>query len=119
MPTYEWDCQSCKVTWDHVCLTDARNEPQACPRCAAPGERNQVTRFSVDKTAAGSWNQQSYNPGLGCWTNSTKHGEQIAKRRGLEPIGNEPVEKLHAFYDKKREEKREERWSDDRVKLYE
>lgn len=116
MPTYEWACD--KHIWEVVTTISARDEPSACPKCGTPGTR-QLTLPNIDKTAAGGWNQQSYNPGLGCWTKSVKHGEEIAKRRGLEPVGNEPVENLHKAAEKQKAETREKRWRDaDRQLLY-
>ncbi len=118
MPIYDYGCEDCRVTWDVTKLMSESDTQEACPRCAAIGTKLPAL-FQVDKTAAGAWNQQSYNPGLGCWTKSTKDAERIAKSRGLEPIGNEPVENLHKSFEKQREETRANRWADERVKLYE
>lgn len=115
MPTYSWADDH--HIWDVSTTVATRDEPSNCPKCGAPGTR-QLTLPSIDKTAAGGWNQQSFNPGLGCWTMSNKHAEQIAKSRGLEPIGDEPVEKLHKHYDNARKEKRERVWADDRIKVF-
>jgi hypothetical protein len=114
-----------QYTWadnDHYWIVSTtvatRDDPQSCPKCGTPGTR-QIDLPNLDKTSAGSWNQQSYNPGLGCWTKSTKHAEQIAKQRGLEPIGNEPVDNLHKNFEKQREETRAERWRNaDRELVY-
>jgi putative FmdB family regulatory protein len=118
MPMYTWGCRPCGRLWDVASTVAERDHPQACAKCQAEGER-QLTLPNLDKTSAGSWNQQSYNPGLGCWTQSTKHAEQIAKSRGLEPIGNEPPENLHKMAEKTKAETREQRWRDaDRQMLY-
>ena len=114
-PTYDWACD--KHIWEVVCRIADRDEPSTCPKCGAPGTK-QLSAPNIDKTSAGSWNQTSYNPGLGCWTKSTKHAEQIAKARGLEPVGNEPIDNIHKKFEKDREEKREARWADDREMLY-
>ncbi len=116
MPTYTWACQ--EHYWIVSTSVATRDDPSSCPKCAAAGTR-QIDAPNIDKTAAAGWNQQSFNPGLGCWTKSTKEAELIAKRRGLEPVGNEPVENLHKAADKTREETREQRWRDaDRVMVY-
>jgi hypothetical protein len=74
---------------------------------------------NIDKNAAGSWNAAAWNPGLGSVTTGIKDAERQAKARGLEPIGSEPVEKLHSRFETQREETREKRWRDaDRVMLY-
>jgi putative FmdB family regulatory protein len=117
MPTYDYACEKCKVTWDVTKPMAEYASEEHCPRCAGDAAKL-PSLCNIDKESAGSWNQQSYNPGLGCWTASTKHAEQIAKRRGLEPLGNEPVENIHKHYDKQREETSAKRWADDRVKLF-
>jgi len=86
--------------------------------CRFVGTRG-ITLPHIDKTAAGDWNNVSYNPGLGQWTKSTRHARQIAKEKGLIEVGNEPVESLHKHYDKQRKDKVEQRWAEaDREKLY-
>lgn len=116
MPTYSWADD--EHHWTVMTSIATRDDPQACPQCGAQGSR-QIDAPSIDKTSAGGWNQQAYNPGLGCWTKSVRHGEQIAKSRGLEPVGNEPVENLHKAAEKQREDTREQRWRDaDRQMLY-
>jgi hypothetical protein len=118
MPTYSWIDE--EHHWLVFTSISTRNDPQACPKCGKDGTRAPwMDAHNVDKEAAGSWNQQSFNPGLGCWTNSTKHAEQIAASRGLEPIGNEPPENLHKMAEKTKAETREQRWRDaDRQMLY-
>jgi hypothetical protein len=116
MPQYVWADDD--HLWTVTTTVALRDEPSSCPECKAPGVR-QITLPNIDKTAAGSWNQQSYNPGLGCWTKSWKHGREIAKARGLEEIGNEDPEKVHKHYDNQRKETRERRWAEvDREKVY-
>lgn len=118
MPTYGWRCKECGHEWDVFTTIAHRDDPETCSQCPGAGERT-LSAPSIDKTAAGGWNQQSYNPGLGCWTKSTKHAEQIAKSRGLEPVGNEPAENLHRAAEKQQAATREQRWRDaDRVLLY-
>jgi putative FmdB family regulatory protein len=117
MPTYAWKCTVCGSEWDVVTTVSARDEPEEC-LCGASGVRG-LTVPAIDKTAAGDWNNVSYNPGLGCWTKSYKHGRDIAKARGLEEIGNEAPDKIHAKMDSEREKKRETRWRDaDRQMVY-
>lgn len=118
MPTYGWKCDE-HGPWD-VCVPIAdRDNPQPCPSCGVHGTK-QLSAPNIDRVASGAWNQQSYNPGLGCWTKSWKHGREIAKARGMEEVGDEPADKLLKAADKKREETRQERWAEaDRVKLYE
>lgn len=118
-PTYEWTCTSCEHEWDVICAVKDRDEPSRCSKCDAQGHRSGVVRTNIDKSAAGAWNDQEYNPGLGCVTYGKKDRERKAKALGLEEIGNEKVETIHKTFDKRRQETREQRWKDaDRVKLY-
>lgn len=109
MPIYDYACEPCRVHFDvSKRMSDSETE-EHCPRCAGVAQKL-PSLFAVDKTAAGAWNQASYNPGLGCWTKSTKHAEQIAKSRGLEPVGNETAESIQKYTKGRIEKAREERW---------
>jgi hypothetical protein len=117
IPTYAYRCAR-GHEWDVVKRIADIDAPERCAACDFLGER-QVTLPS-GTIGASDWNTQSYNPGLGCYTRSNKHGEQIAKSRGLEPIGNEKTATIHKTMDAKREERRADRWADaDREKVYE
>ena len=113
MPTYAWKCTDpgCGSHWDVVSTVADRDSPSPCPACSASGAR-QITIPNIDKTAAGGWNQQSFNPGLGCWTKNQKHASQIAKERGLIEVGNEPPENMIKAAERQREETRQARWDD-------
>ena len=117
MPTYMWTCDPCERDWDVVCRIAERDEPSPCPKCQATGKRVEILRTNF--TGASDWNVQGFNPGLGCYTKSTKHAREIAKRRGMEEVGSEKLETIHKHFDKQREETRAERWREaDREKLY-
>jgi putative FmdB family regulatory protein len=119
MPTYGWKCAACGHEWDVHTTIARRDEPEKCSKCPGDGART-LSAPNIDKVAASSWNQQSYNPGLGCWTKSWKHGREIAKARGLEEVGDEATDKIHSRYEARREDIREERWrSADRDMVYE
>lgn len=118
MPIYEFACDDCRQFFEVTKPMSESGTPENCRTCGRLAEKV-PSLTNIDKTAAGSWNQQSFNPGLGCWTESTKHAEQIAKSRGLEPIGDEPVEKLHKRAETEKKDIRAKRWAEaDRVKLY-
>ncbi len=116
IPTYPHYCRPCDHDWDVVTTIAERNDPAPCPKCKAIGTR-QLTVAGIN--GASDWNTQTFNPGLGCYTKNTRHARQIAKSRGCEEVGNEPVEKIHKAYETQRKDAREKRWNDDREKLYE
>ena len=116
MPVYEYLCDH-GHRFDVVKSMSELERTELCPDCSAVAAR-QISRTNF--TGASDWNTQSWNPGLGCYTKSHKHASQIAKNRGLVELGNEKVETVHKFFEKKREETRAERWAEaDRVKPYE
>lgn len=116
---YPYVCNLCEYEFDVIKKLADFERPENCPQCRGIARRG-VCAPAINKTAAGSWNQVEFNPGLGCWTKSHKHAEQIAKSRGMEPVGNEDPEKIHKHYEKQREETRRQRYEDaERVKVFE
>ena len=116
-PTYDWGCPNGHA-YVVVSTIAGRDEPTTCPKCQAPGERGISLPAPVSVTA-GDWNRGSWNPGLGCYTKSWKHGRQIAKSRGLEEVGDSNPDTLYKANEQAREEKRAARWADDRELVYE
>ncbi len=118
MPIYDLECDPCKHRWDVAKPMADYDKPEPCPKCGVPGLRL-VTLVNIDKTAAGGWNTQAYNPALGCYTRSDQHAAKIAKSRGLECVGNEPPEKIHAAMERTKADTTAQRWAEaDREKLY-
>ncbi len=102
--------------WDVTKSMSAIDEPETCPDCQNAGMRR-ISRTHF--YGAGDWNNQQWNPGLGCYTKSNGHARQIAKNRGLEEVGNEKVETIHKTFEKQRDDTRERRWQEaDREKVY-
>ncbi len=120
MALYVHRCPDCRHEFEVVKPMSAIDELESCPECAAFCNPHTRLMQRVGFTGAGDWNTQDFNPGLGCYTKSTKHARQIAKSRGLEEVGNEKLETLHKTFDKQREDTRAARWYDaERDKLYE
>jgi hypothetical protein len=100
-------------------LISQRDDPSPCPDCGSPGERSKLYVTQIDRAAASDWNNISFNPGLGQWTKSNKHAQQIAKAKGMIEVGNEKPENIHKHFDKQREDTAAQRWTDaDRDKVY-
>ena len=117
MPTYEYACK-CGNRWDVIKRMAAYDDPENCPKCSSLGDR-QVVGCNIDRTAASGWANQQFHPGLGCYTRSDQHARKIAKSRGLEEVGNEPPEKIHAAMERAKAETSAQRWADaDREKQY-
>lgn len=117
MPTYPHNC-SCGNSFDVVKTIAERDSPELCPKCNSVATRERVVRTIVH-SSAGDWNRVEFNPGLGCWTKSNKHAAEIAKSKGLEPVGTEKPETIHKHFEKQREDTRKQRWVEaDREKVY-
>mgnify|MGYP000685495909 CR=1 FL=1 len=113
---YPYSCRQ-GHSWEVTKPLSAIDDDECCPDCSEVGGR-QIARSNVD-SSAGDWNRVEYNPGLGQWTKSWKHGRQIAKSKGLVEIGDEPLESMNKHFDKVREDKAKQRWADaDRIKAY-
>lgn len=107
MPTYVY--AHCDQEWDVIKRVAALDDPEPCPQCQEPGVRQIV---AVNFTGADDWNTQTFNPALGCYTRNTLHARRLAKGRGMEEVGTEPPEKIHAKFERDKEEKRQARWDD-------
>lgn len=117
MPTYEYACKPCGHRFDVIKPMARYDWPEACAKCGLEAERL-ISATSIDSTA-GDWNRIEFNPALGQWTKGWGQARKIAKARGMEEVGNEPVENLHKAAERQRVETREKRWRDaDRNMLY-
>ena len=116
MPTYVYLCGR-GHEWEVVKRIADLDEVEMCATCQTLGDR-QIQRANF--TQANDWNTQTFNPALGCYTRNTRHARQIAKSRGMEEVGTEPVEKIHAKFERDREDRTAQRWAEaDRDKVYE
>lgn len=51
MPIYEFHCEACEATFDHMTSMNARDEKVACPAC---GSKKTGRRLSVVAVGAGA-----------------------------------------------------------------
>lgn len=115
MRCYPYRC-ACGEHWDVFKPLAEIDRLEACPRCGNLDSERYIARTHV--FGAGDWDRAEWNPGLGIVTRNARHRRDEAKARGLEEIGNEPVESMHDHFEKAREKKYNDTWDDDRVKLY-
>lgn len=115
MPTYPYRCEH-GHEFDVIKSVAEIDRPEVCHE-GHPAERY-IARTFIDSTA-GDWNRVEYSPALGQWTKGWKEARKIAKARGMEEVGTEPVENLHKAAEKRQTEIRAQRWRDaDRELLY-
>ncbi len=114
MRQYPYRCP-CGEHWDVLKPLADIERIEACPSCGNLDSERYIARTHH---FGASVQDAEYNPGLGMVTRNSKHRKDEAKARGMEEIGNEPVEKIHASMEAKRAQKYKDRWDDDRVKVY-
>lgn len=92
MPTYEYQCRDCSVSFDVIKSISQLDETESCTACLS-----QSTYRTIPRThfyGASDWDTAGYNPGLGEYVKSNKHARAIAKARGLTEVGSEPASKI-------------------------
>jgi putative FmdB family regulatory protein len=101
MPTYDYACANCGG-FDALRPVGARDEPAACPHCAAPSPRvfasaprlalmEPATRLAVarnerarhEPTASRDYQRLRHPAGCGCCSAPTKRGGSLAAPNGL------------------------------------
>lgn len=107
MPTYPYECLSCKNDFDIIKSVSRLDDPEECPACSSKDVKRYISRTHF--YGASDWDS-SYNYGLGCVTKSRVHRNQIIKQRGLIEVGNEDCEKISAAMDKDKQKADDQRF---------
>lgn len=107
--TYEYKCVKCESVFDVIKSIADFDRNEFCEPCGAPAERQFTPRVHIH---GASVEHAEYNPGLGQVVKNRKHRAEVAKRLGLEEIGNDykTPDRQHDENDKAREHRREERY---------
>ena len=114
MPVYPYKCPDCSRQFDVAKRVNHIDEVEFCPSCQS--ECHAKDRLICRSTFHGAGVEDPvYDHSLGMVVKSSAHRRQIAKEKGLIEIGNEPVDKVIAHFDKQREQ----RTLDNYKKLYE
>ncbi len=106
MPTYPYACNDCHLCFDVIKSVRQIDDPEVCPKCLGNSKRYLV---AVNFNGASDWDKAEFNHGLGQVTKSRRHAEQIARERGLIPVGSEDPAKLMATQERKLESEQNER----------
>lgn len=114
---YPYECPKCGNSFDVIKSLSAIDDPELCS-CGMLAERG-IGKCSL--IAVNEW-VPSYNPAFGRVVKSKSHQREILKEyehkgKTFEEIGNEPVDKLHSYFDTKREEKRNAVWNESTEKI--
>lgn len=112
MPTYPYKCSNndCGVEFDVVKSVAEIDQIEHCDKCGATGNR------FIGRThfyGASDWDKAEYNPGLGCVVRNASHRREVAKRLGVEEVGNDysASERMISESDASRARKIENRWA--------
>lgn len=107
---YEYSCPKCAAIFDVVKSVHEMDRVERCEKCDSVSIRNFIPRIA--HFIGTKVEHPEYNPGLGCIVRNKDHRKELCKLKGVQEIGNESPEKLHKYYDKAREEKREQAWAE-------
>lgn len=105
---YAYTCVKCETRFDVAKSVKDIDRPEE--HCGAPAKRDFVpTILHLSKTKV---QHAEYNPGLGQVVRNQRHKEDLCKRLGVEPIGNDygSGEKMQQKFEADREAKRELDW---------
>lgn len=108
MAEYDYQC-GCGNRFT-VCKTISDIERlESCESCGMilDGSHRLISRvyFSGEKP-----HEAYFCPGLGTVVKSKEHRRQLAKQKGLEELGNEPVENLEKIFEGDRQRRAQARW---------
>ena len=108
---YAYGCPNCKREFDVIKSLADFDRIEYC-QCGAESERLFRPNSDIFRKQSGIPETASYNQALGKVIKDKRHLKETCKRMGVEPVGDEPVEKIHKKYDKERDEKREKAYDD-------
>lgn len=83
---YPRECTVCQYEFTVHCHSSLRDEPVACEKCGAETKRQFTVPSGFINAAV---EHAEYNPGLGKVTKNRAHRAEIAKRMGVQEVGNE------------------------------
>jgi len=111
MPAYPYVCPNCDHSFDVIKRMKFIDSTEKCRKCGTHLDKNHrkiaTQTFRDEKVEDITWDMA-----LGCYVKSNKHRRQIAKSRGLEEVGNEPLDNMIKHYEKQREDTAKARWAE-------
>ena len=109
---YEYLCEntSCEKFFEVIKHHTEYSPTEPCPECNTIGKR--IFSPPLLSPALSDWGKAEWNPGLGAVTKNAKHRRELAKRKGLEEIGNDygSGEAMDKHFEKQRNEKHKREW---------
>lgn len=105
---YPYECCSCSAQFDVIKSLSEIDRREACPKCSSLETFRYIARTHF--YGASDWDKAEWNPAFGQIVRNAQHRRQLAKAHGLEEIGNEPVEKIHAHFEAEKKRQLEKTW---------
>lgn len=100
---YPYECTSCGHDFEVYKSYKRIDDPEHCPECSQVATRY-ISR-NIGFSGHNDWDTAHYNLALGQVVKSNAEAKRIARERGMEEIGNEPIEKIHKKFDTERQRK--------------
>lgn len=105
---YPYRCTSkeCQFEFDVIKSIREIDNTEHCDKCGS-----EAARF-ISRTHfyGASVEDAEYSPAFGCIVKSRKHRQELARRHGVEEIGNEDPNKIHDHFEKQRDKALEDSW---------
>lgn len=106
---YPYVCTGCGKKFEVTKSVRYIEDKEFCPVCSGEGRR--VVAGGICFYGASDWDSAQYDPALGRVIKSNAERRRIAKERGLEEVGTEPVENIHKHFEEKNKQLRDENWN--------
>ena len=108
---YPYICSVCGNEFEVIKSVKDIDEPEFCAVCENPGIRTISPLVSF--RGISDWNfEPEYDPAFGTMIKSPAHRRKLAKAKGWEEVGTEPVDKIHKAADETKNQLLEDSWSD-------
>lgn len=109
---YPYRCPFCGVDFEIIKDLEHIDYDEICPKCGTTCQKTErliakKSSFYGEKVEDAEWCDA-----LGCVVKNSAHRRKIAKERGLEEIGNEPVENIAKHFDEAQKSRQKASWAE-------
>lgn len=109
-PIYDYFCEKCDLDFEVFNSITNHHKTEPCPQCKNEAPQD-LSRCRPMHTGASV--KDAYKcPALGQIVKSDAHRKDLAKKLGVEEIGNEKPDSVHKHFDVSRAEKLKKSWDE-------
>lgn len=109
-PLYDYSCEKCDLDFEVFKNMSEHKPKEPCPQCKNLSAQD-LSRCRPMFTGASV--KDAYKcPALGQIVKSDSHRKDLARKLGVEEIGNEKPDRLHKHFDDTRAEKMKKSWDE-------